>query len=353
MKNTLVCFCMLFCLVAELYAQQPDFLFKNNREGYNLYRIPTVISTPSGKLLAFCEGRKTLFDGGDIDLVMKSSEDDGKTWSPLKVIWNDGNNTCGNPSPVYDYTSRAIVLMATRNNDEVFVLRSLDEGSHWEEPVNITESVKPENWKWYASGPGHAIQMERGQYKNRILVPCNHTLKGIDKHISHVLFSDDGGKTWQRGGSVASEDTDECTLLELADGNLLLNMRNGDRSLPNRKISISSDGGSSWTVPAFDSSLVEPVCQGALLRYSFNPDILLFSNPKHKKYRRNLTLSISFDGGNSWPKSLSLFKRKSAYNDLVKLKNGDLLCLFETGKVLPYGGIAIRYIKKEDILPNE
>jgi len=339
---------LLILMTFILTAQTSDLqgLFKNHKEGYNVYRIPTVIVTKSGKVLAFCEGRKSLFDNGDIDLVMKTSTDRGKTWSSLKVIWDSGNNTCGNPAPVYDKVTGDVIIVATLNNDKVFVLRSTDEGDNWETPIDITASVKLSDWKWYATGPVHAIQLEQSAFQNRLVVPCNHTVAGVDKHVSHTIHSDDKGKTWKLGGSVSAVNTDECTVAELANGNLLLNMRNSDRDLPNRKISMSINGGATWSTPVYDSTLVEPVCQGSLLRYSFLPDILLFTNPKHKKKRKNLTLSISKDNGKTWTKQVTIYAKKSAYNDIVVLNNGDILCLFETGKILPYAGIYTTIIKQ-------
>jgi len=127
-------------------------VFRNHKDGYNVFRIPAVIGTAGGKLLAFCEGRKNLFDNGDIDLVMKTSADNGKTWSKLKVIWDSGKNTCGNPSPVFDKITGDVILTATLNNDKVFVLRSGDQGITWDVPVEITASVKQADWKWYATG---------------------------------------------------------------------------------------------------------------------------------------------------------------------------------------------------------
>ncbi len=67
-------------------------LWQQGTEKYNNYRIPSVITTQQGTLLAFCEGREA-GDTGDIDLLMKRSEDNGKTWSSEQIIWDDGTNT--------------------------------------------------------------------------------------------------------------------------------------------------------------------------------------------------------------------------------------------------------------------
>lgn len=344
-KTSILVFFVTLFLGGAAEGNSSPFLFKNNKEGYNMYRIPAIVKTNRGKLLAFCEGRNSLLDHGDIDLVMKISADGGQSWSPLQVVWNEGSNTCGNPSPVVDALTGDVVVLATLNNDKVIVIRSTDEGAHWQPPQDITAAVKLPGWKWYATGPVHAIQLSGKAHKNRLVVPCNHTLAKNSNHVSHIIYSDDGGYTWQLGGSASAEKTDECTVAELANGNLILNMRNNDRPLPNRKICFSADGGLTWSAPVFDSTLVEPVCQGALLRYSILPDILLFANPAHIKKRKNLTLRISYDGGISWAKQVVINGRLAAYCDMVVLPDGDLLCIFETGKLLPYGGIVFKEVQ--------
>ncbi|MFN8316751.1 MAG: sialidase family protein [Chitinophagales bacterium] len=181
------------------------------------------------------KGDKSLFDHGNIDLVMKSSLDDGKTWSKLHVLWNEASNTCGNPSPVIDETTGDVIVLATLNNDKVFVLRSKNEGESWETPVDITSSIKENDWRWYATGPVHAIQLKSDTYKGRIVVPCNHTLIIDPRHQSHVIYSDNKGQTWKMGESISVKGTDECTVVELKDGSVMLNMRNSDRTYPVEK----------------------------------------------------------------------------------------------------------------------
>ena len=348
MKNILALFAIL-CTLTAFTQTQPRFIFKNHRDGYNMFRIPAVVVTHSGKLLAFCEGRNSLMDHGDIDLVMKTSADNGQTWSNLQVIWNEGSNTCGNPSPVVDKVTGDILVLVTLNNDKVLLLRSTNEGANWQPPVDITTAVKPEGWQWYATGPGHCIQLQGGLYTNRIVVPCNHTTTQNSKHVSHCIYTDDAGKTWHTGGSVSADKTDECTVAELSNGSLLLNMRNNQRPLPNRKTATSTNGGLTWSTPVYDSTLIEPVCEGSLLSYTPVPGRLLFCNPAHTTKRKNLTLYVSHNNGTTWSNKIVLHKKLSAYSDIAVLPNGDVLCLFETGKLLPYGGIAITTISKQKI----
>ncbi len=336
-------------IISRNYCTAQSYVFKNKQDGYNVYRIPTIVKTNSGKLLAFCEGRKNLFDGGNIDLVMKTSIDNGETWSNLKVLWNDAENTCGNPSPVVDETTGAIIIIGTLNNDQVYLLYSKDEGESWEQPKNITKDVKDSIWHWYATGPVHAIQLKNVAFKNRIIVPCNHTIIGGSKHTSHIIYSDNNGISWKTGGSVSDDKTDECTVVELSNGRLLLNMRNNDKLIHKRKISYSDDGGLTWSPVTLDSTLIEPVCQGSLLRYSTQSDMLLFTNPQHQSKRKNLTLSISYDEGKSWESKSIIHSGKAAYNDIVELENGDLACIYETGKILPYSGIVFQKISADVI----
>jgi sialidase-1 len=341
---------LLLFITIRLHAQvsKATYLFKNHVDGYGVYRIPTIIKTKSGKLLAFCEGRQSLFDHGNIDLVMKSSLDDGKTWSKLHVIWNEASNTCGNPSPVIDETTGDVIVLATLNNDKVFVLRSKNEGESWETPVDITSSIKENDWRWYATGPVHAIQLKSNTYKGRIVVPCNHTIESDPRHQSHVIYSDNNGQTWKKSESISAKGTDESTVVELSDGSVLLNMRNSDRSYPSRKVSTSLDGGNTWSKAAFDSTLIEPICQGSLLRFG---KAILFANPTHKSQRKNLTIHTSSNEGKSWMKRQTIHKGKSAYSDLINLNNGDILCLYETGKFLPYSGIVYKVIPSFCLTP--
>ncbi len=212
---------------------------------------------------------------------MKSSDDGGKTWSRLKIIWNDKNNVCGNPAPVVDKETGMVHLLMTWNLGEdherdiiagksndtrrVFVSSSSNEGETWSTPQEITSSTKLENWTWYATGPCHGIQLQNEKNKGRLVIPCDHIEAGKKKYFSHIIYSDNHGKTWQLGGTTLQDQVNECTVAELPDGKLLLNMRNYDRTQKSRKISLSEDGGLSWSDIQSDTALIEPICQASLL----------------------------------------------------------------------------------------
>ncbi|HSH18925.1 MAG TPA: sialidase family protein, partial [Draconibacterium sp.] len=343
--------------IEELIQQRKDFttIFKSGTEGYSTFRIPAIVTTNSGKLLAFAEGRVNgSSDTGDIDMVMRSSEDGGKTWSPLQIIWNDNLNVCGNPAPVIDRKTGDVHLLMTWNLGEdherdiingkskdsrrVFVTSSTDEGANWSEPKEITSSVKKENWTWYATGPCHGIQLKYGEKKGRLVIPCDHIEAVTKKYFSHAIFSNDNGKTWQLGGTTPQDQVNECTVAELPDGKLLLNMRNYDRTQKSRKISFSEDGGLSWSAIQPDTALVEPICQASMI-YSEEDKTLWFLNPASEKSRINMTLKASKDFGKTWEIVKVLNSGASAYSDLTLINKNTLGCLYEGGKFSPYEGI--------------
>jgi len=320
-------------------------VFVSGTEGYHTFRIPALLCTQRGTLLAFCEGRKrSSSDHGDIDLVLKRSEDGGKTWSGLVLLYEEGGNaniTIGNPCVVQDQDTGIIWLAFCRNNDRVFVTWSLDDGRTWSKPKEITGSVKPRRWGWYATGPGVGIQVLKGRYRGRLIIPCDHREKHDGKwaKFSHVFFSDDHGRTWKLGGSVAPH-TDECQVVECPGDRLLINMRNYwgvEGGKPQwggmRAVAESTDGGAVWTGLRFDPTLIEPICQASMIRFSFpeagTPSRILFSNPASKKRRDHMTVRLSYDEGRTWPLSRCIYPGSAAYSCLTVLKDGRVGLLFE------------------------
>ena len=250
-------------------------------DGYHTYRIPAIVAAPNGDLLAFCEGRRSgRGDSGDIDLVMKRSSDGGKTWSDQRVLWDDGDHVCGNPCAVVDRKGRVQLLLThnlghdheseiiagtSEGTRTVWQMTSADSGATWSEPREITSSAKRENWTWYATGPGIGIRLERGEHAGRLVIPCDHIEAETKRYFSHVILSDDDGETWRIGGVSPRDQLNECQAAELADGTVVVNMRNYDRTRKARAVMESKDGGETFGEVRWDLALPEPICQAGLV----------------------------------------------------------------------------------------
>ena len=320
---------------------------------YHTYRIPAVVITKQDTLLAFCEGRKDgSGDAGNIDMLVRRSKDLGATWTTTEVIWSDAANTCGNACPVVDQDTGTIWLPMTWNlgSDHegqimkgtsqhprhVYVTHSTDDGLTWSEPKRISISTRRDHWRWYATGPGNAIQLTRGPHKGRLLIPANHSDHADPArhpYRSHVFWSDDHGKSWELGG-VHEDRTNESAVVELSDGSILQSMRSYHNK-HNRAHATSSDGGQTWGPVQLVEALQTPVCQGNILRYSWREDAdrggksrILYCSPAGQG-RTHLTIHVSYDEGKTWPVNKLVHAGGSAYSNMIVLPNGKIGILFE------------------------
>jgi sialidase-1 len=327
-------------------------LFISGQDGYHTFRIPSMIVTTKGTVLAFCEARKNGGgDAGDIDVVLRRSFDHGQTWEPFRVIADDGANTIGNPCPVQDKETGTIWLLLCRNAEdahekdilagkkarEVLVMKSDDDGATWTQPIDITADVKLPDWTWYAIGPCHAIQLQSG----RMLFPCNHAVLDAASgqsgpYTAHVIYSDDHGASWHIGG-IVGEKTNECAVAEFPDGTVYINMRSY-HGHNRRAYAWSKDGGSTWSDIAFDDALIEPICQGSVIEDGQGG--ILFSNPASTA-REKLTVQISLDAGRTWTAQQVPHAGPAAYSDLAVTSDNTILCLFECGESRPYERITL------------
>ncbi len=323
----LLVFAAAGAFAAEIPGPEQQHIFVGGVDGYHTYRIPAMIVTQKGTVLTIVEARKNSSkDYGDIDLVYKRSEDGGRTWGPMTMIYDSGEQTVGNPAPVQDRDTGRIWLPFCIDNDTVWVTYSDDDGVTWSSPREITKDVKPAGWTWYATGPGHSIQLRTG----RLLVACDHKEDG--KPHSHIIYSDDHGATWKLGGSLPKA-TDESTALELSDGSVYINMRN-NYMRKMRAYARSTDGGLSFSKIKFDRELQEPVCEGSVVRYTLKSEHgksrVLFSNPA-SVIREKMTVKMSYDEARSWPVAKLIFEGKSAYSDITVLKDMDIGLIYENG----------------------
>jgi sialidase-1 len=363
---------LFICLNFSTFAQE-KIVFKGGKEGHAIYRIPAIISIPNGDLLAFAEGRVNGYDDfGDINLVMKRSNDQGKTWSKIQTIVDYDLLQAGNPAPVVDlhdpaYPDGVVYLFYNSGNNheyeirmnqgvrEVWMIRSVDLGTNWEDPVNITEQVhkpnnpdfnpnyaNPEDWRHYANTPGHAFQFQKGKFKGRIFVAANHS-KGNPQanskdYQAHGFFTDDHGKSFQISESIEFPGSNESIAAELPDDRMIMSIRNQRGDIRQRILAFSEDGGATWSEQYFEPSLVDPVCQGSIISFrdSQGQFILAHSNNADENNRNNLSLKLSLDQGKTWSKTILIDRNNkpgksgyTAYSDLVILENDLIGVIYE------------------------
>ncbi|MDB6124889.1 MAG: nedA [Pedosphaera sp.] len=350
-------------------------LFKAGEQGYALFRIPGIVVTTNGTVLAYCEARKnSKSDWAEMEIFLRRSIDGGKTWEPARRIahlgprlprspvavarklGNDVDQTVNNPVAIVDRQTGVVHFLYCVNYQKCFYLRSDDDGVTFSRPVEISatfENFRPKyDCNVIATGPGHGIQLSNG----RLVVPVWLATgdKGSGTHVAATIYSDDHGKSW-KSGEIAAPHTEEwinpneTTAVELADGSVMLNIRSGSK--PNRRlVTTSPDGATHWTKPHFDDALVEPVCMGSLVRFSTlaagKTNRILFSNPDNlssakgkeepgaNRDRKNLTIKLSYDEAKSWPVHKALEAGPSAYSDLAVLPDGTILCFYERDKLL-------------------
>ncbi|WP_435280543.1 sialidase family protein [Streptomyces koelreuteriae] len=353
--------------------------------GYDTYRIPAAVTTGKGTVLAFAEGRRGgAGDTGAIDVVLRRSADGGCTWGPIVVVAAGEGDTRGNPAPVVDPRTGAIVLLTSYNSGKVteaqimrgevtpeqsrrvFVQHSRDDGRHFTAPREITAQVKRPNWRWYATGPGHAIALTRGPHTGRLVVPANHSAAppagspdtGQEPRYygAHALLSDDGGRTWRPGFVDDSYDgvnnANESIAAQLPDGRVYFNARDQHGTSPgNRLDSHSRDGGRSLERPYTVQPTLNdvPVVQGSVLQVAGRHGPLLFAGPSVPTARRAMALWRSTDGGATFTKALTLSQQPAAYSDLVPLGRKAVGILYETGVQGTYETIEFRRLPVGDL----
>lgn len=354
------------------YSQEDISVFKSGEEGYKSYRIPAIIGLHSGKILAFCEGRvHHAGDFGHIRIVYKSSDDGGKTWSPIAIAADFDTLQVGNPAPVVDYqdpafpNGRIFLFYNTGNNHEsevrkgngyreVWYITSTDEGQTWSKPVNITTQVhrpnqpdvRPEynykeDWRAYANTPGHAMQFDSGPYIGRLYISANRS-EGNPKpngkdYFAFGYYSDDHGKTFQISDKIPYEGSNESMAAQVSSTELYMNSRNQQGHILSRIVARSKDGGQTWANIQYDANLPDPVNQGSVLSWAEGKQYLLaVCNAASTSSRDKLTLRISKNKGKSWYLQYPIARAPkgfkgdyAAYSDMVLVDRNTIGILYE------------------------
>lgn len=346
----------------HLSAGEPEFsdVFISGKDGYKSIRIPSVVTTKEGAVLAFAEGRAANADQAANDLLLRRSLDGGRTWTATQLVADDGDNSLNNPCAVIvRETGRVLVMFQSypaglsESSGEIEpglegtrIVRNLlvwsdDDGETWSPPLDVTSTTKrPGHVTTVASGPGIGIQLATGEHAGRVIIPFNEGPFGLWSVFA--VISDDQGKTWRIGeiapGGFLMNDkgggkstVGEVQMVERVDGSVLLNSRqSGGRAV--RKKAVSRDGGETWSTIVDDEALRDPGCQASIFRYAESAadaaGRILFSGPDSTK-REAGTVYLSRDGGHSWPVKKLLHAGSFGYSVLTAAPDGTIGCLFE------------------------
>lgn len=284
-------------------------------EGYKCYKIPTLMRTGNGTLLAFIEARKEQCgDGGWIDIRLRRSFDDGATWTQSAMVYGEAttekNVTIGDHSPVWDEVTQTVHLIFTRDNTDTLYTSSADHGATWAAPKDISTQVSGPH---YFAGTGHAggIQLPSG----RLIIPMHG-----DRGTCHGVYSDDHGETWLQGGNAGD---DECQFQQLANGTLIAVSRHTATKTGFNTIAYSHDDGLTWTEPVANKDLPSPIagCETSFVAHANGK--LYHSGPESHILRMHMVVKVSEDSGLTWQKFYSPWSGSAAYSSLALLGDRD------------------------------
>ncbi len=364
---------------AEAFIEKQNLFTVGDDPAFNIYHIPGIVVTAKGTVLAWCEARKGGGDWSDIRILLRRSTDDGRTWSAPASIANVEGPKDKNPFALQvknvkkdDVTYNNPVLIAGKDGTvhmlfcleymRCFYQRSEDDGVSWSKPVEITSTFeafkKDYAWKVLATGPDHSIQLKTG----RLVVPVwLSTGTGGNAHrpsVTATIYSDDQGKTW-KAGDIAVPCTDEwinpneTVAIELNDGRVMLNVRCESKA-HRRLVVTSADGATKWSTPKFDAALLEPICMAGIVRYNHDgKSLILFSNPHNletakgeaepgkNRDRKNVSVKISRDEGQTWTVSKTLEPGPSMYSDIAVTQAGTILCFYGSGTKPGFAGAGL------------
>ena len=376
-------------------------LRQKGQDGVDNCRIPGLAITPKGTIIAIYDARRDRNRDlqGDIDICYNRSTDGGRTWSEMKVAMDMGEwgglpqkyNGVSDPCILVDEDTGDIYISAcwmhgvidektgkwveglteessawnhqwrkngtlpgydVRQSSQWMVVKSTDDGLTWSAPVNYTRQVKPESYCLMINGPGAGITLEDGT----LVFPAQGRREDAT-NFSTIIYSKDGGKTWQSGNPAIADHnvhSNECMCVQLADGSIMLNMRSsknrGNHEENGRLVAITRDLGQTWEEhPTSGHVLTEPTCQGSILKHMYRKDdgsqeeLLFFFNPNDSDKRVHHSIRCSHDEGMTWPEVLEVDEGQGAgYSCMVSVDNETIGVIYEgSGANLVYQQIKI------------
>ena len=362
----ILCF-LLFCFpfsITQGTDRKVTIIHKQGQFDCHTFRIPAMVATNKGTLLAVYDmrynSRRDL--QGHMDIGLSRSTDGGETWArPVPIMdmkkfggLPEDQNGCSDPNILVDRKTGEILVSAVwthgkpgthqwvgkgsepghsiHKSSQFMMVRSKDDGLTWSEPENWTKRLKDPKWCLFAPAPGNGINLMDGT-----LVMPTQGRDATGLPFSNFMWSKDHGKSWTLS-SPARDNTTECSVAELKDGSLMLNIRDNrnrkDKSKTNgRAVSVTDDMGKTWKIHSSDhGALPEPVCMASLISHDLKDGrrVLFFSNPNSKYKREKMTVRMSLDQGKTWPKSILLDQKGGAYSSLAMVDDRTLGILYES-----------------------
>lgn len=377
-------------------------LRQHGQDGVHTSRIPGLATSKQGTLLAIYDARyESARDlQGHIDIAMNRSLDGGRTWEPMQVVL-DRNEWGGMPEK-YNGVSDACILVDKKSGDiyvaglwmhgvldgetgkwvegltadstrwihqwqakgsqpgygvketsQFLITKSSDDGLTWGEPLNLTH-LKKREWWLFAPAPGQGITMTDGTL---VLPTQGRDETGVP--FSNITWSKDGGKSWETS-HPATKNTTECAVVELENGDLMLNMRDnrnrGNKEVNGRSVFVTGDLGQTWTEhPTSRKALVEPTCMASLHKHTYHDkgkerSLLLFVNPASALHRNNITLKVSYDDGDSWPEEQHILLDEYSgrgYSCITSVNDSTIGILYESSQA----DMVFQTVSLEEIVP--
>lgn len=304
---------------------------KRGEGGYGYYRIPSIICTAAGTLLASYECRLTPNDWDTRAVGLRRSTDGGRTWSARAILGSHDSLAVNNPV-LCALRNGCVLFLYQLNYERTFVRISRDDGITFSDAGEITAAFEDfrgaYDFNVCATGPGHGIELSNG----RIVVPvwlASNPARHHNPSVTASLISDDGGVTWHGGdvicASVEIPDPNEASAAETGAG-IMFNIRHRGKTR-RRAVSVSPDGQRGFTTTRFDESLRDPQCFGSLL--ALPGGLLAYSGCDSETARENLTIKLSRDGGGTWHRSIPVYG-KAGYSDIACSPDGrKIYCFFE------------------------
>lgn len=340
-------------------------VFQGGDYGSKFYRIPAIVTAKDGSLVAIAD--KRIENNADlpnpIDIVARRSTDGGKTWGEyITVAEHDSIGGCGDAAVVVDKNTGDILAIYSHGNGlwqdspaQITVSRSSDNGLTWGDTLNInpqiltTDSLGTQPIKTTSAfaSSGRALQLADG----RILFALVTRQAGEPKFKVYAIYSDDGGRTWDVSKQPATVDGDESKLVELADGTIIMSIRNRYRQglADNRRLfTYSKDRGETWSEPVAVADIIDPACNGDIIAY--NGNIILHSLPATLNSRDSVSIYVSQDGGQTFPVKRLVYPGPSAYSSMTVLPDGTVGILTEEGQEGQEGySLVFRTIDPEEL----